>query len=561
MKLSSLISEGMVLQRETTNTIWGKEAKGDVTVSLLDGTRELSKVQGTASDDGSFELQLPEMKAGGPYVLEIKDDLSKIVLNEVCVGDVFLLAGQSNMEIPVSRTLDLERKTVSKIHNEHIRHFEVPKTPRFDGPTEDIYEGTWKKATQENLYPFSAVGFFFAELVNKNQGVPVGLIQTAVGGIQIEALIPEEKLLKEGERLIKEAVARGENPDTDDLVFPNHYGKFSYKKLIEFDKDEEKVKARIAEDERRTAEHLKIIDEGDIGVTGDFAKRTTLFDEGETPEYISVPGRWENLKENAFLENVRGSVWVLKRFEVPDEYVGKEARLVLGTIIDADETYINGVEIGRTEYRYPPRRYPIPAGILKKQNTLVVRIRIFARAGGFVDAMPYYVDLLDDHFIPLVGKYEFKVGVNVNPNPDKAGNFPDGTFFMFRPCGMYNNMIHPLRRMSLKGMLFYQGESNTMYYNEYDSLMRLMASSIRECFNNPQLKMAFVELPYYGEEDDERGSGNWDKLRLAQERARDIPHSVLVDIYDLGFRYELHPQNKRAVAERLYREFSKLLYS
>ena len=286
-----------------------------------------------------------------------------------------------------------------------------------------------------------------------------------------------------------------------------------------------------------------------------------MFDEGETPEYISVPGRWENLKENGFLENLRGSVWVLKRFEVPDEYVGKEARLVLGTIIDADETYINGVEIGRTEYRYPPRRYPIPKGILKKQNTLVVRIKIFARAGGFVDAMPYYVDLLDDHFIPLVGKYEFKVGVNVNPNPNKAENFPDGTFFMFRPCGMYNNMIHPLRRMRLKGMLFYQGESNTMYYNEYDSLMRLMASSIRECFNDPQLKMAFVELPYYGEEDDERGSGNWDKLRLAQERARDIPYSVLVDIYDLGFRYELHPQNKRAVAGRLYREFSKLLYS
>ena len=187
MKLSSLISEGMVLQRETRNTIWGKEAKGSVTVSLSDGAKELAKVQGTASDDGSFELQLPDLKAGGPYVLEIKDDLSKIVLNEVCVGDVFLLTGQSNMEIPVSRTLDLERKTVSKVHNELIRHFEVPKTPRFDGPTDDIYEGTWKKATQVNLYPFSAVGFFFAELVNKNQGVPVGLIQTAVGGIQIEA--------------------------------------------------------------------------------------------------------------------------------------------------------------------------------------------------------------------------------------------------------------------------------------------------------------------------------------------------------------------------------------
>ena len=64
-----------------------------------------------------------------------------------------------------------------------------------------------------------------------------------------------------------------------------------------------------------------------------------MFDEGETPQYISVPGRWENLKENGFLENLRGSVWVLKRFEVPDEFL-------VGYGLDYAEIYRNLPYIG-----------------------------------------------------------------------------------------------------------------------------------------------------------------------------------------------------------------------
>ncbi|MBO4376871.1 MAG: hypothetical protein J5811_06200 [Lachnospiraceae bacterium] len=561
MKISSLLSDGLVLQRNEENKIWGTEAIGKVTVKVTKDNKEIVLKEAVSDDTGSFEALIPPLEAGGPIEIEIWDEKDKKTIKDVMVGDVFLLAGQSNMEIPVRRTLDLTREYSSKINNFEIRHFEVPKEFDFHGPVSDIYGGTWKHANQENVYDFSAIGYFFAEMVNRDESVPVGLIQTAVGGIQIEALIPEEKLSKIIPKLKDNAIARGESKEKTCRCGKNHYCKFCIEERIEKDKDDEWVKNTLKTEEENTAEALKKMDETDEGLKENFKDKTTLFFDGSKPQYINVPGRWENLSENAFLEDFRGTIWTLKNFEVPDEMVGKEARLKLGTIIDADETYLNGTLIGRTEYRYPPRRYDVPAGLLKKNNTLVVRIKAIDRAGGFVEEMPYFLEH-GDIKIPLDRSWEFRIGSNCNPEyKKKASVAPDGTFFMFRPCGMYNKMIYPLRRMKLKGMLFYQGESNTMFYNEYDSLMKLLASSVRECFDDPGLKMAFVELPFYGQEDDERGTDNWDNLRFAQERAaKEIPDSVLVDIYDLGFKYELHPQNKMDVAKRVYDAFKKLAY-
>ena len=216
--------------------------------------------------------------------------------------------------------------------------------------------------------------------------------------------------------------------------------------------------------------------------------------------------------------------------------------------------------IGETTYRYPPRRYEIPAGLLKEENTLVVRVTALQRPGGFVEEMPYHIELGNKR-ISLEGEYELKVGVNLNPDfSEDTPELFDSTFFLYRPCGMYNKMIHPLRRLSLKAMLFYQGESNSAYYNEYEALMVEMVSSVRECFDDPGLLTVFAALPYFGGEDEGRATEEWEQLRLAQKRAAErIPCSALTDLYDLGFRYELHPQNKKEVSERFYEAYRRLL--
>ncbi len=551
----------MVLQRDVGNRIWGNcETSKNVKVTVLENDTVIAESMCKSGDDGEFDVTLPVIKTGGPYDIVIEAGEDNVRIKNVLVGDVFLLTGQSNMELPVSRTLDLTREYSSRIDNDRIRHFEVPKEVDFKGPVSDIYGGVWKKADQESVYAFSALGYFFAEFVNSEQDVPVGLLQTACGGIQIEALIPEEKLLENARILREKAAKRGETREKDCICNVNHSCKFCYEDIIREDKSDEFISRRIKDDEKMNYEFYTWLENNDIGVRNGFKDKTTLFDDGTQPEYINVPNRWEDLDDHSYLEYVRGSVWVLKRFVLPKEYVGRKARLYLGTVIDADETYINGVEVGRTEYRYPPRRYEVPEGILKEENVLVVRVKISQRAGGFVEEMPYYLDLFDFK-VSLNGMYEFRIGANRNPEFSKeTPELPDMTFFLYRPCGMYNKMIYPLRRLKLKGMLFYQGESNALYHEDYDHLMRIMAESIRECFEDPGLKMAFVELPYFGQEDSERKTDNWNLLRAAQERAKDIPDSVLVDIFDLGFKYELHPQNKKDVAGRVYKEFSKLIY-
>ncbi len=630
----------MVLKRDIENPIWGQtEPNTDITVyikndnktlpespdtdkapqnmsPLLDEPEEILKITGRADENGNFVLLLPPFPTGGPYTICITEGtLSERIINDVLFGDVYLLAGQSNMELPVRRTLDLTEEYCKTINNPNIRQFEVPKEYDFHGPVLDIFKGEWKKADQASVYEFSALGYFFAEYAYAENHVPVGLLQTACGGIQIEALIPEEKLLEASKELIAEAHKRGETREKDCRCGLNETCKFCLEDTIKRDKSDEYVEAAIREGEQRELSFHRWLNENDQGIRENWAKRTTLFNNNEEPQYVEIPGRWEDLtvppaserdkivsvsalsqaesnkqssvqsKHNILgsaqptstpksiiyqtLGNVRGSVWVLKRFEVPSELIGMPAKLSLGTIIDADETYINGVLVGETTYRYPPRRYKVPAGLLCRENTLTVRVKALQRPGGFVEEMPYFLECNGTH-IDLSGSYEYKIGVDINNEespkvskykaaqladgkPNNNFSLPDCAFFLYKPCGVYNKMIYPLRRLKLTAMLFYQGESNIRHYQEYGALMRIMASTVRECFNDPSLELAFVELPYFGGEDEDRFNDNWDKLRLEQEQAAaDIPYSILVDIYDLGFRYELHPQNKQEVAKRLW---------
>ncbi len=564
MKLSSLLSDHMVLQRERNNPVWGRCGRNmKVSVKAFFKDEEVCSVSARSDDEGDFSLFLPPLKPGGPYRILIESETEEKSIGDVLSGDVFLLSGQSNMELPIRRTLDLTADYVSGCHNPSIRLFEVPKEYDFNGPVSDIHDGCWIKAGRENILAFPAIGFFFAEHVFYDEGVPVGLVQTACGGIQIEALIPEKRLVPLSQSLIREALKRGESREKNCRCNTNKVCKFCVQDIIKQDKDQAFVRGRIKEDEEKTGEYLDRLDKEDIGLKEGFRDRQSLFEKGEKISTITVPGRWEGLIEYPWLERLRGTAWLLFGFEAAEDDLSfnedNSAKLVLGTVIDADETYLNGVLIGETTYRYPPRRYEIPAGLLKKKNTLTIRVKALNRAGGFVEEMPYYVECGKNR-ISLEGRYEFKIGANLNPRfSEDTPDMPDTTFFLYRPCGMYNRMIYPLRRLSLKAMLFYQGESNCAGYGEYAALMEEMVSSVRECFDNPGLLVVFAKLPYFGGEDEGRATDEWENLRLAQQQAAQrIPNCAVAELYDLGFRYELHPQTKKEAADRFYEAYVKI---
>lgn len=561
MRLSALISNGLVLQRNKENYIWGSECEPGREVSV---TIEGKQVTGYADEAGRFKVTLPNVNAGGPYELKITagDNSDTVTIKDVMCGDVFLLAGQSNIELPLCRCLDMYEEEILNMNLPDIHYFEVVKEYAFDGPVDELYEGVWQQATQkDNILLMSALGVFFARFHQEKTGVPVGLIQTGVGGTHIESYLSEEHVISVGKLLREEALKRGEDISSCNCN-KNDSCKVCYEKQLAKYKDSAWVKQMAEEEVKKQQDWSANLDGKDIGLKEHWEKKTSLFEEGEEVKYVTAPGRFTGTE----LEPHRGSVWLLKTVDIPRHWLDKEIRVYLGTLIDADTTYVNGVKIGNTEYRYPPRRYRIPAGILHEgENTIVIRLIANARTGGFVEEMPYYLSLGDEK-ISLEGKWQYKIGgtsfdetTGEYDQFEKYYEFEDITFLTWKPTAQYNRMVYPLRNLRFSSVLFYQGESNANHAWEYEYLMIDMVKCLRELFND-DLAFGFVELPYFGGEDAPEDSTEWDDLRAAQERAAaKIDNCTIADIYDLGFKNELHPQTKKEAAKLLYDKMSELM--
>lgn len=107
------------------------------------------------------------------------------------------------------------------------------------------------------------------------------------------------------------------------------------------------------------------------------------------------------------------AVWFRKEIDVPASMLEGEVMLKLGTIVDADDTYINGVSVGSTGYRYPPRRYPVPQGLLKPgRNTIAVRVVSNENTGAFVPDMPYKL-VGSGQELDLRGMWQYRVGTSI----------------------------------------------------------------------------------------------------------------------------------------------------
>ena len=120
--------------------------------------------------------------------------VNDIKLNDILVGDVWLCSGQSNMELPVRRVMDMFSQEILSYNNEKIRHILIPQEYNFHAPQEELSATGWKTLTQENVMDFSALAYFFAKEMYEKTGIPVGLINSSWGGTPVEAWISEEGL-------------------------------------------------------------------------------------------------------------------------------------------------------------------------------------------------------------------------------------------------------------------------------------------------------------------------------------------------------------------------------
>jgi sialate O-acetylesterase len=185
VKPNSLFADGMVLQRGVSVPVWGTANDGEKVTVEFQG----QKVATTAKD-GRWLVRLKRLKVGGPFAMSITGE-NNIVLTNVLVGEVWLCSGQSNMGFQLSRAANAA-EAIAAAADPQLRLFTVPRsavdTPQTDAP------GAWKESTPETAATFSAVAYFFGRDLRRALNVPVGLINSSVGGTPAEAWTSREAL-------------------------------------------------------------------------------------------------------------------------------------------------------------------------------------------------------------------------------------------------------------------------------------------------------------------------------------------------------------------------------
>ena len=520
LEVSPLIGNGMVFQQGVSVPVWGKADPGTrVSVRFLGKT-----YRAKAGPDGGWRAFLDSQPCGGPHDIVVSVTGQKKVFKDVHFGDVWVCSGQSNMEMPMQRLRDDFPEEWEAPVNPMIRQFKVPQEWDFSGPRQDLSGGCWTVASTETLNEFSGTAWFFARSMFKTRGVPIGLINAAWGGTPVEAWMSQDALAA-----FPEKIALGRKYDDSALC----------KKIVK--QCDAAIKAWY--------DGLAI---GDRGLAEGWHKpKATVSQWGK----MSLPHTFSE----AGLDKFCGAVWFRRQVEVDAEFAQKDAKLWLGTIADADTVYVNGTEVGNTTYRYPPRKYAVPAGLLcEGKNWIVIRVVCFDGTGGVTEGKDFRL-FSGDESIELNGTWEYRVGM-------RAGKpCPEQFFFQRQPMGLFNAMIAPMLDFPCRGILWYQGESNDANPGEYKALF---ASHIADWQGKWQgmgedtsaVPFLFVQLPIWGKPRENSELSPWATLREAQCAALSLPFTGMAAALDLGEWNDLHPVNKKSVGRRLAMAAERLVF-
>ncbi|MBQ9447528.1 MAG: hypothetical protein IJU61_13075, partial [Victivallales bacterium] len=185
LEMPSIFTDHMVLQRAAEIRVWGKApANTDVTVTFADNS-----VSVKAGEDGKWLAKLPPL---GPSVegrdMTIKGD-TEVVIHDVLVGDVWLCAGQSNMQFPVKAVDDIA-PIIESSENNAIRLLPIPCT--WNRTPQDNVKANWRQCNPQTVQNFTAVGYLVGRELQDQVKVPMGLIQIAWGGCRVEAMTRQE---------------------------------------------------------------------------------------------------------------------------------------------------------------------------------------------------------------------------------------------------------------------------------------------------------------------------------------------------------------------------------
>ncbi|HDS1595490.1 TPA: beta galactosidase jelly roll domain-containing protein [Stenotrophomonas maltophilia] len=516
--LHPLFRDHAVLQRDRPIAVWGHAGPGQPVSVTFAG----QAVSTRADAAGGWQATLPPVAAGGPHTLEVNAGTRRERVRDVLVGDVWLCSGQSNMELPVWRSLNAASE-IAAATMPRIRLFTVPQHAAAQAQESFNDSTAWTSATPDAVRDFSATCFYFARELQRTVDVPMGLIEAAWGGSRIEAWTSVGALRGQGG--LDEALDILARSARDPLEARAAWGRYW--------------------------QHWWATREGTPA--GDAPWRADADDRGWSRAPATL-GAWERWNEPALVD-YNGMVWYRTQVMLSAEEAARGATLELASADEVDVTWVNGVAVG-SQYGAGERRYPLPRGLLKAgSNVIAVNVLDTYGEGGLAGpATAYGLQFDDGERVALQGPWKYREAPGQQAPPFAPWQAATGL------STLYNGMIAPLGGVGLRGMLWYQGESNTGEGATYALRLRALRDDWRRQFG-ARLPLLLVQLAGYGQPPVAPADSGWAQVREAQRRvAAEDAQSGLAIAIDIGDAYDIHPPNKQELGRRLARVARHVVY-
>lgn len=535
LRLPGIFSDGMVMQRFAPVPVWGWGKAGEkVKVTIGDKAKTVK-----VGKDGKWNVSMPELPAGGPYRLTVteKGKNPQTLAIDLFIGDVFLFSGQSNQELPIRRCMD--NKTVAetaKVYtNDNIHYLKLPHQFDFATPKEDCIAPKWVTINPQTAAEIAAVSYFVGKEIQEYAKVPVGIINSSVGGTRVEAWMSYANL--------------SQFPEYKEILKDRKYHQKNWVDSV-----------RNAENEAIRAWNARR------------EQSDTILSRWQKPGYDFSSWKPVDIFSQFFTKGKpHGTYWFRTTFHLSKADVeankGVKALIRLGAMKDADVTFVNRKRVGNTTYEFPPRKYSFDSSILHEgENEVVVQLVAEKGMPNFTKGKLYQLELKDTTIL-LADGWQMAVGANMEP-------CPPSTYFVDTPVGLYNAMIHPLGQLYIRGMVWYQGEANTgrpFHYQEYLTAMidewHTQFPTIRQ--SKSPWPSVIVQLAGFMGRHDKMIKSGWCDLRAQQfaichpaltSSLKPADNAVFATALDCGEANDIHPQSKPVVGHRIALQLMKHVY-
>ena len=513
----ALFCDHAVLQRDLPIPVWGKADPGEkVDVEFADQKKTVK-----ADADGKWKVKLDALPASAePRSLKING----LVINDVLVGDVWLASGQSNMGFQVKGALNAEQE-IARSADPLLRLFSVDRRPSLT--VQDDTKGQWELAEPKSVGDWSAVSYFYARQLRAKLKVPIAVLHSSWGGVAAESWSSKESLdtVPEFKKYAETQLAELQRFPAEEKAFPG---------LLEA-----WIKANHAEDV------------GNKGLAEGYAQ----------PSFDDSGWQTVEIKQRLSAYGMKGGgvVWYRKTIDLPEGADKENFGLSTDWLSGSFNVYWNGTELQSV--------FPLPRFCGRQYLFRVPKSLILAGKPNVIAIRQYALTPNDSFFqktsrmglpVPnpkaLDDNWKFKIEQQFPPvTPEvvqTVPKYPKAQLYSTATV-LYNGMLAPLIPYGIKGVIWYQGESNVPRAGEYTKLLTLLIHDWRQRWGEGDFPFYMVQLANYGSPavaPEEKGVANLREAQLlVSQTVPNTGFAVAIDVGEEG----IHPRNKQEVGRRL----------